>query len=107
MEDFRNISDPLGNKIQLTNNLCANNGDPFDIAGIYDDVVKVITQPDFIISIRRNKKKQYYFRLVRAGESLLIGAVKMQHHWYAFECTRNPDVDYIKSLYLEGVQIYS
>jgi hypothetical protein len=107
MEDFRNIIDPLGNKIQLTNNLCSNNGNPFNIVSMYDDVVKTIEQPDFIINIRDTKKRQYYFRLVRAGESLLIGTVKLQHHWYAFECTQNPDINYVKPLYLKGVQVYS
>jgi hypothetical protein len=33
--------------------------------------------------------------------------VKLQHHWYAFECTQNPDINYVKSLYLKGVQVYS
>jgi hypothetical protein len=107
MEDFKNITDPLGNKIQLTNNLCTSNGDAFDIRQIYDDVVSVIVKPDFIISVHDDKKRQYYFRLLRPGDSLLIGAIKMQHHWYAFECTKNPDVGYIKSLYLKGVQVYS
>lgn len=98
------VTDPLGNEILLSQELCATTtGEQ-----LYDTADKVIEQPAYIIRIKIEEGQElYYFRSVGWQTTWMIMARCSTKNWEAMLCLTNPGTTYINQLLVKGQLIDS
>ena len=99
------ILDPLGKKIYLDPEICANQNEMHE-EEVYDDIATVIKKPALLIEVNGNKGTEfYYFRSVGWENTLLINVHFHNKRWEAYECRKNPDSNELSILLKKGKQL--
>lgn len=99
------ITDPLGNRVKLPDNLCATERLKQE-GEVYDDLTTVITKPAILIELSGSDPLQlYYYRSIGWNHTLLISVRRAGTEWEAFECRRNPEFAVLSDLLRNGKQL--
>ena len=100
------LTDPLGNRVQLSRDLCDLDGKHVS-PDIYDDVSDVIEKPAFIIEMQLGPViEHHYFRSIGWHHTLLLTARKTNDEWKVSQCTNNPATEKLSHLLKNGKKIF-
>jgi len=102
MEDVA-VIDPLGKTIYLLADIFTKQK-----SGNYvlNDVSEVITKPAILVEVEENNQTRfYYFRSVGGNKTFLIIVRRINDHWQAYHCIKNPAGEMLSMVLKKGKQI--
>lgn len=99
------LADPLGNEIHFNDTICGSNGASMKTEEILDSATEVIAKPTLMFRLPNSYVSQYYFRAVGWDTTILIGVAKIDGHFEAVQCIKNPSHQLIHDLMNKGEQI--
>ena len=94
------VTDPLGNKIFLLNELHTE-AQP-EMEEVLHDVGEVIRKPAFLVSMENGGDKLYYFRSVDWHHTVLLEVHFSHNRWEAFSATLNPPNEVLSDILKKG-----
>lgn len=95
--------DPFGKTINLLPEVSFVEDDSQEV---YDNAVKVIEKPAFVIELKENNQTEFfYLRSIGWNKTLLIAVRLNNGQWEAYNYTRNPSNEILSKLLQKGKQI--
>jgi len=106
MEQERIVTDPLGHRVQLPQELSqqlSTTGTP----PRWDEIGEVVRKPALLLELAGETPatQLYYYRSMGWNTTLLLIAKQHNEHWRAIRCIQNPSSELMNELLKTGRQL--